>query len=100
MRGGRLIAEKTIACFNASGRHDFRIYCPTGKHIFLKPKVTQTAAREYGFDLQYKSKPSWEVYSSLLEFAELIKRDLKGLKPRDMMDIQSFIWVQGSSEYD
>jgi len=22
------------------------------------------------------------------------------LKPRDMIDIQSFIWVQGSSEYD
>jgi hypothetical protein len=68
-------------------------------HIFLKPKVTQTAAREYGFGFRYKSQPSWEVYASLLEFAEVIKRDLKDLQPRDMIDIQSFIWVQGSTEY-
>jgi hypothetical protein len=70
------------------------------KHIFLKPKVTQAAAREYGFDFQYQSKPSWETYSGLLEFAGQIKSDLKDLKPQDMIDIQSFIWVQGSSEYE
>ena len=69
-------------------------------HIYLKPNVTRRAAREYEFNFQYKSKPSWETYASLLEFAELIKHDLKDLKPRDMVDIQSFIWVQGSSEYD
>lgn len=69
-------------------------------HIFLKPNVTRRAAREYGFDFQYKSKPSWETYASLLEFADVIRHDLKDLKLRDMIDVQSFIWVQGSSEYD
>ena len=69
------------------------------KHIFLKPKVTQAAARAYGFDFQYRSKPSWETYASLLEFAETIRRDLADLKPRDMIDIQSFVWVIGSDEY-
>jgi hypothetical protein len=69
------------------------------KHIFLKPKVTQAAARAYGFDFQYRSKLSWETYASLLEFAETIKRDLADLKPRDMIDVQSFIWVMGSDEY-
>jgi hypothetical protein len=39
------------------------------------------------------------VCASLLEFAELIRRDLRDLRPRDMIDIQSFIWVQGSDEY-
>lgn len=68
-------------------------------HIFLKPTTTRKAAREYGFEFQYKSKPSRETYASVLEFAEMIKRDLKDLKPRDMMDIQSFMWVQGSDEY-
>ena len=38
-------------------------------HIFLKPNVTRRAAGEYGFDLQYKSKHSWEPYASLLAFA-------------------------------
>jgi hypothetical protein len=68
-------------------------------HIFLKPNVTRIAAREYEFAFQYKSRPSWETYASLLEFAELVRRDLRDLKPRDMIDIQSFIWVQGSDEY-
>jgi hypothetical protein len=68
-------------------------------HIFLKPNVTRAAAQAYGFDFQYHSRPAWETYASLLEFAGLIRRDLRDLKPRDMIDIQSFIWVQGSDEY-
>jgi hypothetical protein len=68
-------------------------------HIYLKPTVTKLAARKYKFDLQYSSKPSWEVYQSLLSFAEQIRRDTAKWKPRDMIDIQSFIWVMGSSEY-
>lgn len=69
-------------------------------HIFLKPNVTRTAALRYGFDLQYHSRPSSETYESLLEFGAAIRRDLAGLEPRDMIDIQSFIWALGSSEYD
>ena len=69
------------------------------KHIFLKPNVTKIAARKYGFDFQYESKPNWETYSRLLEFAETIRRDLAGMRPRDMIDLQSFMWVQGSDEY-
>ncbi|HEY0080749.1 MAG TPA: hypothetical protein VGB73_19260 [Pyrinomonadaceae bacterium] len=69
-------------------------------HIFLKPNVTRTAAREYGFEFQYKSAPAWETYASLLEFAARVRRDQRDLRPRDMIDLQSFIWVQGSDEYD
>ena len=68
-------------------------------HIFLKPNVTRIAARKYGFDFRYQSKPSWDTYASLLEFAEAVRRDLRDLKPRDMIDLQSFMWVQGSDEY-
>ena len=69
-------------------------------HIFLKPNVTRAAAAEYGFDFPYKSRPSWETYASLLEFAATLRRDLRDLRPRDMIDIQSFMWVQGSDEYE
>jgi hypothetical protein len=69
------------------------------RHIFLKPNVTKIAAQQYGFDFPYQSKPNWETYASLLEFAETIRRDVRDLKPRDMIDLQSFIWVQGSDEY-
>ncbi len=69
------------------------------RHIFLKPNVTRLAARAYGFDFGYKSRPAWETYANYLEFAATIRRDLRDLNPRDMIDIQSFIWVQGSDEY-
>lgn len=70
------------------------------EHIFLKPRVTQVAAAEYGFDFRYVSKPSWATYQNVLEFAELIRRDQRDLKPRDMIDLQGFMWVQGSDEYE
>ena len=69
------------------------------RHVFLKPIVTRVAAMEYGFDFRYRSRPGWETYASLLEFAARIRRDLRDLRPRDMIDVQSFIWVQGSVEY-
>jgi hypothetical protein len=68
-------------------------------HFFMKPLVTRLAAQKYGFPLRYRPRPSWDTYSSLLEFAALVKRDLADLRPRDMIDIQSFLWVQGSDEY-
>jgi len=69
-------------------------------HFFLKPLVTRAAAREFGFDFQYRSRPNWASYSNLLEFAGLVSGDLRDLRPRDMIDIQSFLWVQGSDEYE
>lgn len=69
-------------------------------HFFLKPNVTRAAAREYGFDLPYQSRPNWDTYASLLQFAERVRQDLRDLKPRDQIDIQSFLWVQGSDEYE
>jgi hypothetical protein len=68
-------------------------------HMYLKPTVTKVAAERYGFDFHYRSKPSWETYGSLLAFAKTVRADVADLRPRDMIDIQSFIWVQGSDEY-
>jgi hypothetical protein len=68
-------------------------------HVFLKPNVTRRAAAAYGFDFAYRSKPSWETYASLLELARTVERDLADLRPRDRIDVQSFLWVLGSDEY-
>jgi hypothetical protein len=69
-------------------------------HIFLKPNVTRIAAEAYGFDFRYRSKPNWDTYQSLLDFANTVRRDTSDLRPKDMIDLQGFIWVQGSDEYD
>ena len=68
-------------------------------HFFLKPNVTRAAARRYGAELPYVSRPSWTGYADLLRFVGRVRRDLRDLRPRDMIDLQSFLWVQGSDEY-
>jgi hypothetical protein len=73
------------------------------RHLFFKPRVTQRAARAYAFDLAYEPRPGWAGYEHLLTFAAVIRRDLDRhpcFRARDLIDVQSFIWVQGADEYD
>jgi hypothetical protein len=68
-------------------------------HLFMKPLTIRRAAEAYGFDLRYRSTPSWDTYSSVLELAREVRADLADLRPRDQIDVQSFLWVLGSDEY-
>ena len=68
--------------------------------IFVKPQVTNIAAQAHGFDCNYASRPNWKTYQSMLSFAAQVEEDNSDLEPRDLIDIQSFIWVLGSDEYD
>jgi hypothetical protein len=70
------------------------------KHFFMKPMVTRRAATEYGYELAYQSRPDATHYAEILKFARHVRRDLRDLRPRDLIDIQSFLWVQGSDEYE
>jgi hypothetical protein len=67
------------------------------QYVFLKPTVTQQAAELSGFDIHYRPDLNWRTYAAVLAFAhylkkELLRRALPGLKPRDLIDVQSFIW--------
>jgi hypothetical protein len=73
------------------------------RHLFFKPRATRKAAQAYGYRLAYASRPSWAQYQDLLTFAAVVRRDLDrkpGFKARDMIDLQSFMWVQGAPEYE
>ncbi|MBA2960717.1 MULTISPECIES: hypothetical protein [Ramlibacter] len=92
---GKVLTWPVVTVFGFLARPD--------RHLFLKPRVTRRAARAYGYDFGYGSEPSWPVYHGLLTFGAIIRRDLDrrpGLRARDMIDVQSFIWVQGADEYD
>jgi hypothetical protein len=77
----------------------FGFLAEPARHMFLKPNVTRIAAARYGVAFRYHSRPNWETYQDLLRFAGQMRRDLGDLRPRDMIDLQSFLWVQGSEEY-
>jgi hypothetical protein len=68
-------------------------------HLFVKPLTIKRAAEAYAFDLEYSSKPGWSTYAGVLELARTVRRDLADLRPRDQIDVQSFLWVLGSDEY-
>jgi hypothetical protein len=92
--GRRLLTWPVATVFGFIARPD--------RHLFFKPRVTRRAARAYAYDLPYDPRPSWTGYQALLGFAAVIRRDLDrkpGFRARDMVDLQSFIWVQGSDEY-
>jgi hypothetical protein len=69
------------------------------QHLFIKPNVMRRAAEAMDLAFDYQSRPNWRTYASGLSLAKLLKRELRDLGPRDMIDIQSFLWVQGSEEY-
>ena len=68
-------------------------------HMFVKPLTTRRAASLFGYPLSYRSRVEWSTYSSVLDFAATVRDDIADLGPRDMIDVQSFIWVLGSDEY-
>jgi hypothetical protein len=77
----------------------FGFIAQPGRHIFLKPLAMKRAAAKVGWELQYRSRPNWTTYSRFLRLADETRRRLSNLRPRDMIDVQPFLWVQGSDEY-
>ena len=67
------------------------------EHIFLKPEVTKDfAARvQHPLEHRYDAELRPDVYESLLDLAAEIRKHFSDLEPRDMIDIQSVIWVVG-----
>jgi hypothetical protein len=66
-------------------------------HMFLKPSVTQVAAAAIGFDLQYRPEPNWLTYKRLIQMSERLMTVLRPHGARDLIDVQSFIWVAAGS---
>lgn len=67
-------------------------------HIFLKPEVTKDFAERVGHNLErsYSADLDMSTYSDLLDLAGGIRGVFADLEPRDMIDIQSVIWVVGA----
>jgi hypothetical protein len=69
------------------------------EHFFFKPTVTREALRRCDLAFEYQSRPNWPVYRQLLAAVKTVRNGIVPLRPRDMIDMQSFLWVQGSDEY-
>jgi hypothetical protein len=67
------------------------------EHMFLKPEVTKDFAERVGhpFAFHYEPRLDIAVYDSLLDLASKTANELADMRPRDRIDVQSFIWVVG-----
>ena len=72
-----------------------------GARIFIKPEVTKYAALACGWDLKYDSELNWNTLASAEKLAAYIFEELtrRGLAPRDMIDVQSFVWCIDPKSY-
>ena len=63
--------------------------------MFLKPDVTKECANRLNFNLCYNATPNWLTYHKLLLMCDTLMNQLRALGAKDMIDLQSFIWVVG-----
>lgn len=63
------------------------------RHMFLKPMQTQRIAEAFTFDLSYSARPRWVTYDRLLTLSNRLLERLRPLGARDLIDVQSFMWV-------
>ncbi|HEU4410067.1 MAG TPA: DUF3553 domain-containing protein [Polyangiaceae bacterium] len=66
-------------------------------HLFVRPTYVQRAAGALGYEIQYEPRPNSKTYRRILGFASDVRKKLtaQGMPPRDMIDVQSFLWVGG-----
>lgn len=70
-----------------------------GEHFIVKPNLMKRAADTFRVDLRYRSRPNWDTYAAVLDLTGRLRAALRAWRPRDLIDIQGFIWVTHSDEY-
>ena len=63
------------------------------QHQFIKPAYIRNAASVCAFDIEYTPTLAWAAYQRMLRFSDYLKSELATLKPRDNIDVQSFMWA-------
>ena len=71
----------------------------SASHLVVKPNLMKRAAAKLGADLRYRTRPNGETYAAVIAFARGVREGLAAWHPRDMIDVQGFLWVTNSDEY-
>ena len=70
----------------------FLFFAHPGECMFVKPESMRRALDSSPYVLTYQSTPTAELYGGILGFSRWLRSKLEEFKPKDMIDIQSFIW--------
>jgi hypothetical protein len=100
VRGGGLTAPQADAGADLALGTVFGFIAQPKLRVFLKPLAMKTAACKLGYEFPYRSRPTWGTYGAYLQMAKRVHQALADDHPRDMIDVQAFLWVLGSDEYN
>ena len=67
--------------------------------MFLKPDMTRRIADAFSFDIHYSPSPNWNTYCRLLELSHALLDRLRPLGAKDLIDVQSFMWIVAGDPY-
>jgi hypothetical protein len=71
-----------------------------GRHLIVKPRLIKRAADRLGFEIPYQARPNAKTYAAVIDAANRLKSALASWRPRDFIDVQGFLWVTSSDEYE
>ena len=77
----------------------FPFFLHPSQYMFVKPTITQFAAELCRFELNYTPQLNSRTYHSVLGFSRYLFDALTELEPRDMIDVQSFMWCIAPGTY-
>ena len=70
----------------------FLFLSDSSRMMFVKPEMLKRSLEITKYPLYYDSKPSVDLYEEILKFSAWLKSNIAILKPRDMIDVHSFMW--------
>jgi hypothetical protein len=70
------------------------------RHLTLKPNLMKRTSAHLGFPLEYRSRPNATTYAALMSGVAWLWRQLEAWRPRDLLDIQGFLWLTSREEYE
>jgi len=70
------------------------------RYLIVKPMLMKRAAARLGFDLAYAPRPNGRTYAAIASYLTWLRKALASWQPRDVIDLQGFLWVTCSEEYE
>lgn len=77
----------------------FPFFMHPDQHMFVKPTITQNASDICAFDIGYRPEVNARTYRMVLAFSQFLEEGIARLEPRDMIDVQSFMWCIAPGTY-
>ncbi len=68
--------------------------------VFVKPRATRRVLKWLGSDVSLPTAPSGEAYAQVRGVFNELRDALSEYEPKDMVDIQSFVWVAGTAKQE